>query len=155
MVLVGVLAVGLAGGSSGPHPGHLALAGYGNSSLGSAPGSERPPAAAQTLTTRSFTIVGSVSGLYPGFSSPLVLTVANQQAFTIAVTSITTTVKDATAACLASNLSVLPFSGQLSVPAFGSAKTTVLARLAPSTPDTCIGATFRLSYSGLARKAEK
>jgi len=155
IVLLGVPAIVAAGGSGGPRPGHHALTGFGSSGLRSHPGGEGASAAPRTPATGAFTIAGTVGGLYPGFTGPLVLTVANPQAFTIVVSSITTSVTDATATCLASNLSVGAFSGQLSVPAFGSAQTSVPAGLAPSAPDACIGATFPLSYSGLASRAKK
>jgi hypothetical protein len=154
--LLGVLMVGVGGGSAtSSRTVPIVLTGYGNSGLESASGSTSSPAAPQTQTTGSFRIAGSVGGLYPGLSRPLVLTVSNPQAFTIVVTSITTTVTDASAACLASNLSVSAFSGQLSVPGFGTAQTSVLASMAQNAPDACIGATFPLAYSGLAGKLQR
>jgi hypothetical protein len=156
VALLGVLTVGV-GGSSATSSRTLpiVLTGYGSSGPDSTSGSTSSPVAPQTQTTGSFRIAGSVGGLYPGLSSPLVLTVNNPQAFTIVVTSITTTVTDASATCLAPNLSVSAFSGQLSVPGFGAAQTSVLASLAQSAPDACIGATFPLAYSGLAGKLQR
>jgi hypothetical protein len=110
-----------------------------------------PGAAQITLGHASFRIAGSVGGLYPGFTKALVLTVTNPQFFRIVVTSITTTAKGASSTCLASNLSVKAFSGQLSVPARGSAKVSVPASLAQGAPDACIGATFPLSFHGVGR----
>jgi hypothetical protein len=100
----------------------------------------------------TFTISGSVAGLYPGLSRPLVLTVTNPKTFAIVVTSITTAVQDAGPACTTSSLSVGAFSGQLAVPGSGSATTAVVAGLSLTAPDACSGATFSLVYSGVARR---
>jgi hypothetical protein len=163
LAALGVLTVMLLEGSAGPpgsagHQGPArpgvsqgALLGDGDSfpeptSTGTTPG-----AAQITLGHASFRIAGSVAGLYPGFTKVLVLTVTNPQFFRIVVTSITTTVKGASSTCLASNLSVKAFSGQLSVPGRGSAKVSVPASLALGAPDACIGATFPLSFHGVGR----
>jgi hypothetical protein len=153
-VLLGVLALGLCGLSSATRSGgdQIVLTGYGTSGSGTPSASTSTGAAPQTQTNGSFRIAGNVGGLYPGLSSPLVLTVTNAQPFTIVVTSIITTVNAASASCAAANLSVSTFSGQLSVPASGSAKTTVVASLAQGAPDACIGASFPLAYSGAGRK---
>jgi hypothetical protein len=150
--LLGVLTIGLAWNPAPTPTDQIVLAGYGVSGPDSTAGSTSTADAEQAESTGSFRIAGSVGGLYPGLSSQLVLTVKNPQHFKIVVTSMTTTVKNASATCIAANLSVSAFSGQLSVPANGSAKTHVNARLAKSAPDGCIGAAFPLVYHGLGRK---
>ena len=150
--LSSMLAVGLAANPVAPPAQQIVLVGYGSSSLQSALGTTSSPAAPQTQTTGSFTIAGSVAGLYPGLTVPMVLTISNPKSFPIVVTSIKTTVGAASAACSASNLAVTAFSGQLLVPALGSAGTTVQVSMAQSASDVCQGATFPLIYLGLASK---
>ena len=122
-------------------------------------GTGRPPGvslvgtgAAAGGTQGRFAITGSVTGLYPGASLPLVLTVANPEPFTIDVTSITTTVGDASAGCKAAYLSVASFNGNLLVSAHSHATVAVNATLDHSAADACQGAVFPLTYSGLASK---
>jgi hypothetical protein len=89
-----------------------------------------------------FTISGKATGLYPGASLPLVLTVSNPQQFTIDVTSITTTVGNASPSCPASLLTVTSFSGDLLVPGQSKATHVVTATLSHATPDACQGVVF-------------
>jgi len=152
VALVGVVTVGLCATSSTSGTDQPVLAGHGSSGVESILGSESSHLAPNTATPGSFRIDGTVGGLYPGLSTPLVLRVTNPQAFAIVVTSITTMVNNAGAVCPASYLSVSAFAGQLAVPAHGSATTPVLASLATSTPDACTGATCALVYSGAGRK---
>ncbi|HEV2372380.1 MAG TPA: hypothetical protein VGS19_09430 [Streptosporangiaceae bacterium] len=125
---------------------HIALSGRGTASGPAKPG----PSA---VSNAAFTISGKVGGLYPGAQRHLTLTVTNHQLYAIVVTSLTTTVSAASAACGASNLTVASFSGQLSVPANGKASTTVQVSMAHSAPNACQGAVFRLHYSGQAVRA--
>jgi hypothetical protein len=134
---------------SGAHGGTYAV-----SLSGRGTAAEQPPAAgAPALSSTSFTISGKAGGLYPGAVLPLRLTVTNKLTVPIVVTSLTTTVGAASTSCGASNLTVTPFSGQLSVPAKGKAKTTVQVSMAHSAPNACQGAVFPLHYSGQAVRA--
>jgi len=153
VAFLSVLTVGLGASPAVQRTDQIVLVGYGSSSSAPALGATSSPAAPQTQTNGSFTIAGSVAGLYPGHTVPMVLIVTNPKSFSIVVTSITTTVGDASAACPASNLSVTAFSGQLLVPGLGSANTTVQVGMAQSATDTCQGATFPLVYGGLASKS--
>jgi hypothetical protein len=126
------------------HPAELVFAGAAAVDV-----SPSPSTAASGLNGR-FTIRGSVKGLYPGKSKPLVLTVRNPQAFAIVVTSITTSVGTPNAGCASINLEVTQFAGNLPVPAKGTAKVTVTATLSHSAPDACQGAVFPLTFSGTA-----
>jgi hypothetical protein len=108
---------------------------------------------ATTTSATAFRISGSIGGLYPGDSAALTLTITNLQHFAIVVTSISTTVGDATSSCLANNLAVGGFSGQVGVPASGSVHVSVPASLSHGAPDGCQGAVFPLTYGGLAHKA--
>jgi hypothetical protein len=148
--LLGTLAASLAWSSASSRTGQHVLAGYGRSGSEQALVSKSAPSTPQAQLSRQFSIAGKVAGLFPGNSRPLVVTVKNPYPFEIVVTSITTTVKQPSAACIGSNLGVGGFSGHLLVPAFGTAKTTVVAALAQSAPDACIGAIFPLTYNGFA-----
>jgi hypothetical protein len=101
----------------------------------------------------AFTIAGSIGGLWPGHSAPLVLTVYNPQPFTIDVRSISTVVGTPKTGCTASNLTVAGFAGRLYVPAGGMAHLSVPVALIHAAPDACQGAVFPLTYSGFARKS--
>lgn len=106
-----------------------------------------------TSSERSgFSISGSVSGLYPGASLPLVLTVSNPHAFAIDVTSVTTSVGTPNAGCASSKLTVTPFAGNLVVADHATATLTVTATLSHDAPDACQGVVFPLQYSGTAVK---
>jgi hypothetical protein len=151
--LLALVAVGLAGTDTGPRPEQMILSGYGTSGPTSSAAVGSPPADKPAVTAGSFEIAGNVAGLYPGVTESLELTVTNPQGFAIVVTSIATTVQNASVSCTASHLKVTAFAGQLSVPALGSTTTAVLAKLASGTPNSCIGAAFPLVYSGRGRKA--
>lgn len=111
------------------------------------------PAAGVSTTPGRFGIAGAVGGLYPGASAQLVLTVTNPLHFAIVVTSISTTVGSPSAGCVASNLTVAAFSGQLTVAAGGSAQVSVPVALSHAAPDACQAAVFPLQYSGVAGMA--
>jgi hypothetical protein len=133
------------------------LVGYGNSAwhATAAPGSgwTDPGVTAGAPETVSFSISGTVTGLYPGKTRQLVLTVANPQKVSITVTSITTKVSNASTKCVAANLVVTAFSGHLVVPAGKTAKATVNATMPHSAPNGCQGAHFPLAYTGVATEA--
>jgi len=134
------------------------LLGYGTSALQTqlaAPAKHQAaaassPQAASSAGGETFIITGKVSGLYPGSTFPLVLTVTNPYSFAITVTSITTTVSNASSTCLAANVNVSSFSGHLLVGAGKTAKTAVTAKMLHSAPNPCQGVVFPLRYSGLA-----
>lgn len=130
----------------GPRAGRSTIGGYGVSWRAAA-------AVSSAGGPAGFGIGGSVGGLYPGDSAQLVLTVTNPQHFAIAVTSITAAVGTPRAGCDATNLTVGAFSSNLTVPAGGHASVQVPVTLASAAPDSCQGAEFPLTYSGLAHKA--
>lgn len=111
-----------------------------------------PEAATNSAAPSRFRISGGVTGLYPGATLPLVLTISNPQPFAIVVTSVTVGVGDASAACPSSNLSVSQFSGTLTVPAQGSTAIALSATLAHSAGNGCQGAVFPLQYAATAVK---
>jgi hypothetical protein len=125
----------------------LALTGSGSASV------SRGGTATASSTGNTFGITGGVSGLYPCDVAQLPRTVTNRKPFPISVTSISTSVAQASPGCLAGYLSVSAFTGHLTVPATGNATATVTATLSHAAPDACQGATFALTYTGQAVKA--
>jgi hypothetical protein len=151
-LLLIVVACVLAAALSGHRADSAMLHGYGASWQPTALTSRQTGLAATSASSGTFRIAGSIRGLYPGDSAPLVLTVTNPNHFAIVVTSISTTVGRPRASCVASNLTVHRFSGQLEVPASRSAKVSVPVTLSHRAPNACQGALFPLTYSGLARR---
>lgn len=128
------------------HPTVMIVGGAGAASV------SPTPATASAGQTGRFGISGSVTGLYPGASLPLVLAVSNPHQFTILVNSITTSVGSPSAGCLSTNLKVTAFVGSLSVAPKGTSNVTLVATLSHSAPDACQGVVFPLQYSGTATK---
>lgn len=130
--------------------GHPAVISF----IGAGAAAVSPPPSSDVASDQSgrFTISGSVTGLFPGASMPLVLTVSNHREFAIVVTSITTSVGSPSPSCASANLSVSQFVGNLSVPAEGTSKVTVTVTLSLAAPDACQGAVFPLQYTGNAVK---
>lgn len=148
-------AVTLGSIGSGAKADGISLVGYGSSA-----GHAMPSGAARTAPdgaggplVSSFSIAGGVGGLFPGKKFALVLTVTNPQNVAITVTSISTTVSDASSLCVAAKVKVTTFSGQLHVAAGKKAKATVHVTMTHSAPDACEGAVFPFQYNGLATAA--
>jgi hypothetical protein len=103
---------------------------------------------------KSFSISGSVSGLYPGATKNLPVLITNQNNQDIKVTSVHISVTGSDmSGCGAGNLSATDYSG----PAFIVAKDSSLTINLPVTmihnaANSCQGATFALNYSGTAVK---
>jgi hypothetical protein len=130
-----------------PQPAHASLTGYGRSDQ-AVPAATR---ASSANTRLRFLIGGSVGGMFPGKSRPLTLTILNPNKVEITVTSITTAVGNASPGCPASDFSVTPFAGSLTVLPFHVGHTTVTATMAHSAPNACQGEVFPLFYSGMGR----
>lgn len=99
----------------------------------------------------AFSIRGHVRGLYPGRQARLTLTISNRNRSAIRVTSIRVRVGSAPG-CAASNLRVASFRGSLRVRAMGKRRLRRPLRMSPSAPDACMGARFKLTYTGKAVK---
>ncbi len=137
---------------AGPRP--LEFTGLGRSSAAPAPPggvtstSERV-GAAQSRVAGALTVSGSVSGLYPGATLPLPLTIVNASRTPVTVTSVTTSVANASRQCKKANLVVTAFTGgELVVPAGGHAVVTVAATMVTAAGNACQGAVFALRYHG-------
>ena len=147
------------GTPTSPGPGRVLLTGFGSSlngfgsSLNGKEAASTRGASGGATGVKSrppFSIAGGLTGLYPGLTAPLVLTLSNPGQTQITVTSVTTSVGDASASCPAADVSVSAFSGRLVVPAHGSAALTVSATMAHTAPDACQGAVFPFTYTGQA-----
>jgi hypothetical protein len=148
----------------------LYLAGSGQDSSGTTRYAYASVQLAINTTSSPFTISGSLSGLAPGVTVPLNLTVSNPNKKTLSVTNLTVTVQSVARTsyavshsqpCSTSDYTVTQFTGPypLTVPANGSAslsdlgvpssawpKVTLIDR--PVNQDGCKGATLALAYSG-------
>lgn len=102
---------------------------------------------------KDFTIAGNVSGLYPGSSKTLTVTMTNANNFAIRVTSLTAAVADPAGPCTAGVVRVDPMAGTVVVPKNGTATATLTARMANDPSNDCKSTSFGLAYSGTAVKA--
>jgi len=94
------------------------------------------------------------SGLYPGASKPLVVTVKNLNAFTVKVAAVKGTVaaKTSSAGCAGSFLTVVAPKKALTIKQKKSAKATLAVTMKTTAPDACQGARFTLKLSAKAVK---
>jgi hypothetical protein len=148
-----VLLCATAGTSVSRTAGASELVGYGSSMKQPqlVPGAQHtaPGTNAAGPSVSSFSISGNVSGLYPGVTRPLVLKVANPQKVAITVTSIKTAVSTASATCVAANVKVSSFSGQLHIAAGAKTQVTVQVTMSHGAPNSCQGAVFQFHYSSV------
>ena len=104
---------------------------------------------------KTVTVTGAaVTGLYPGASKALVVTVKNLNAFTIKVPAVKASVvaRTSAAGCPGSALTVAPPKKALTIKRAKSAKATLTVTMQPSAPDGCQGAKFTLKLSARAVK---
>ena len=143
-----VVGLGMMGDSPVPLVGANAGAAFATAGPAEIEPGGAAPAHTATGASSSFTISGSVSGLYPGASLPLVLTITDPKTYAINVSSISTTVTSQKSSCSPVNVAVSSFAGSLAVPARSSVHTTVIAEMLQAAPDACQGVMFKLVYSG-------
>jgi Bacterial Ig-like domain (group 3) len=97
---------------------------------------------------------GATVLLYPGATDCAVLTVHNNLSVPMTVQSLSTTIPSSSAGCPVSDFSLPTFSGNLSVPANGTVRTSGLPISLKNTgtnQDACQGVTLTLAYSGTAQ----
>lgn len=111
---------------------------------------ELPAKAGKTVTVTAV----PASGLYPGASRPLVVTVKNLNAFTIKVAAVKATVvaKTSSAGCAGSYLAVVAPKKALTIKKSKSTKATLAVTMKTTAPDACQGAKFTLKLSAKAVK---
>ncbi len=148
--LVLALCAGGLGASGGSDK--MLLVGYGSSLQSSSAlgAGHTVPGAGSEATTAAFSIGGHVTGLFPGATLPLTLTVTNHQTFAITVTALSTAVSNASKLCKGTNVTVTSFSGSLVIQAGKHAKTVVQVTMLPAAPNACQSASFPFQYTGTA-----
>jgi hypothetical protein len=99
---------------------------------------------------KGFSLSGHVTGLFPGQRKRLVIVVRNRGSRALRIRVVTTRVRDASAACRASNLRVASFHGSLRVAGHRSGTIAVRASMRVDSPSACQGAVFRLAFHGQA-----
>jgi hypothetical protein len=102
-----------------------------------------------------FFISGSITGLLPGVPGQLNLTVENPNNFVIDVQALAAGVAGvdpAHASCPTNSVAIAPYQGHLAVPRNGSVNWPLTITLSSSAPDSCQGAQYALSYTGMAVK---
>lgn len=157
-VLSGVLARG-----PGPADASANSAGGSGVSSGGGPPAGVPPGPPDDTPAQpqTFELRGDLAEVYPGFDGTLTVTLTNPHRFAIVVNSIEVAVGPPTGVavgdgpCLASHLEVDEFSGDREVGRLGTAIQGLDARMSSDAPDACQGASFPLSYSGTATRANQ
>jgi hypothetical protein len=153
-VAIGLTAAALAvPAGAGPRP--LRFTGVGRSAStpvtdGKAASGTTTAGPSPAVVAGSITISGSVGGLYPGAKLPLPLTIVDTMSKKVTVTSVNTSVADASKKCRSKNLTVSGFTGSRVIPAHGQATVIVKARMAVAAGNSCQGAVFSLTYLGTA-----
>ena len=94
----------------------------------------------------SLSLRGRIGGLYPGRRVVLSIRIRNTGSVAVTLTRIRTRVRDASAACGASNLRVRRFQGHRWIPARGLARVRVQVRMSPDAADACQGVRFPLTF---------
>ncbi len=168
-VSVSVLAVGGAAAGVALRPARTgnaqnAGAAPAGSGSGGAQGGGPAPAASKDKVNdkRTFTIGGSVTGLFPSASRTLTIALSNDDKFDVRVTSLTVRAADS-AGCSRNYLLFGPstsassgertFDPNLVLPGNGSVTYPLAVSMAASAPNACAQQTFALTYSGTAVKA--
>lgn len=119
-------------------------------------GSQRVPtrlAAAGSPVAGPFTISGSVTGLYPGAITPLLLSLHNTNPYPLVVTDVSVTaVNTDHSGCVASTVTSPGFHGSFSLGPSATAALPVTISMSNTTTDACQNATFALTFSGQAER---
>ncbi len=164
-IVVALAALTLAGRGpfAGLHAGRIQLAGVtasaapagngnGNNGNGNGNGGTSNGNSGNGNGNAPFTISGTTTGLAPGVTRPLNLTISNTQNFDIIVQTVTVTVGSAGAGCPGSNATATGFSGSLTVPKNGTAPLVLSIRMVANAANACQGKTFPLTYGGTGVK---
>ena len=132
----------------------LALCALGAGGSGTAAGATGGGAPGSSgVSASAFSIAGSVTRLFPGATRLLVLTLKNRETATITITSVSTTVSNASRGCVAGNVKVTTFAGHLRLAAGKSGKVSVRVTMAHAAPNACKAVRFPFHYSGRATVA--
>lgn len=101
----------------------------------------------------AFGVHGDADGLHPGATLPLRLTLTNENAFPISVTSVAVSVGEATPGCPGDLLEPGELPGPVSVPAGDRTIVSLPVHMAGDVPAACEGASFPLTYDATAVRA--
>jgi hypothetical protein len=103
----------------------------------------------------SFSAAGRLTGLFPGRQTQLVMSITNPNSFAIDVTSVTVTVGTPTnrTGCGAANVVATNFTGSFIIDKKATTTNSLAIQMLASAPDACQGASFPLTFGGLAVKA--
>jgi hypothetical protein len=149
------------GGGSPSNSGPQGSSG-GGSPGGGPPGAVPPgPPDGTPEQPRTFGISGELANVYPGFGGDLTVTLSNPHRFDIVVTTVEVLVGSPTGTsqgvepCLASHLEVDDFDGFRDVARLDSDTQDLTVRMLASAPDACRGASFPLTYTGTATRANQ
>lgn len=99
-----------------------------------------------------FKIRGSASGLMPGVRGNLVIAIRNPYDFTIVVHGVKVVPHDAARHCKAANIVSPGITRNVRVKPHSVRKVTVRITLRSKAPRGCQGATFPLSFDGIATR---
>ncbi|HVF75918.1 MAG TPA: hypothetical protein VM938_12800 [Acidimicrobiales bacterium] len=118
-------------------------------------GGNNPGGGNNTGGPAEFAVDGGITGLFPGASRGIDLTISNPYAFAIKVTDVSARVKQSSnAACPVGSLTFEALrNAPVVVPARGTAAATLPVRMRPEAANVCAGLTFTLSYSAQAVQA--
>ena len=105
------------------------------------------PVGAAAHAVTDFTLSADFVGLYPNANVDIPVTVHNPQSYAIAVHAASMVIGDASPTCTAANVSAQNFSGDVTVPAGGTATFPIRMHMYASAPDACQGATFPLTFT--------
>jgi hypothetical protein len=106
------------------------------------------PAGAGTAVParQSFEIRGEVDGLFPGVTETLDARVTSRENFTMTVTTVGATVRDATPTCPGSFLTVEGSRARVDVLSGATASIPLVVHMDRAAPDACQGVTFPLEF---------
>ena len=96
---------------------------------------------------QAFTLSADFVGLYPGADLTVPVTAHNSQQYALIDKTAVVSVGNASPQCVAANVTAHSFSGDVTVPAGGSATIPVRMQMSAAAPDACQGATFPLGFS--------
>ncbi len=93
-----------------------------------------------------YTLSGAASGLYPGASVPMVITISSTDTRPIKVTSIGAVFKSPAIGCEAAKFQLAALKAPVVVPAKGSAKVTLNVSLAKTAASACAGRAVSVTF---------
>jgi hypothetical protein len=111
------------------------------------------PTPGTTAVDLPFSVSGASSLPVPGQHGLLGFTISNPNAVAIRITALTAAAGDESSECPGAALTVGPLSGDVLVPAHGTAPATLPISVGSALPGACQGATFTFAVSGTAAAA--